>query len=227
MKFYFEKILQEENYFENSYFRNLEKKTFDQNEFIGTQIQFYFAIENFSLAIANLCSKIPNTHERLEIVRNLWEEHGNGNLNNMHIHTFETLLSRLLNDQNFDITNYKPGPEVLEFNFVLRGVCAQADSYLMGVALLGMIEYMFSDISGFIGESIVNNGWLAKEQLIHYNLHRELDIKHSQDFFDLLEEPWKESEEKRKEIKQGLALGAFTFNSLYKNLFNGKHKFDR
>ena len=217
-------VLKDENYLQNPYFIELAKGNFTKDDFIATQIQFYYAVENFSSVMANLCARIPSPKLRLEIIRNVWEEHGDGNPENSHVHSFNILLSRLTGDENFQIEKHLATSEVLHFNYVLSGACATSQTYLTGIAVLGMIEYMFSGIAGYIGKCIVGNKWLSETELIHYNLHEKLDVKHAQDFFDLLEKPWESSESAQIEIKQGLELGAFCFNQLYKNLYQGRHK---
>jgi pyrroloquinoline-quinone synthase len=90
--------------------------------------------------------------------------------------------------------------------------------------MMGMIERMFCDISAWIGQGIVENGWLPKDQMIHYALHEDLDIKHSQDFFDVLKPAWDINSENRYLIEQGLRLGATVFYGLYEGLFRGRKR---
>ena len=78
---------------------------------------------------------------------------------------------------------------------------------------------MFSDISAWIGQGVIENGWLTADEIIHYHLHQELDIKHSEDFFKILAAPFKKSAENRYLIEQGLRLGATLFNNLYAGLW--------
>jgi len=66
-------------------------------------------------------------------------------------------------------------PEVRAFNTVLVGACVM-DEFLIGAGVMGIIERMFSDIAGWIGEQVVSHGWISAEKLIHYNLHEYLDI---------------------------------------------------
>ena len=81
---------------------------------------------------------------------------------------------------------------------------------------------MFSDISAWIGQETVKNEWLTEENLIHYKLHQELDIKHSDDFFRIIETPFQKSADNRYLIEQGLRLGATLFDNLYRGLWNNR-----
>ena len=109
--------------------------------------------------------------------------------------------------------------DVRIFNTTLSGV-SLLDDFIVAVATLGIIERMFADISAWIGKGIIQNGWLNESEMIHYKLHEELDIKHSEDFFNILEGSFLKSAENRYLIEQGLRLGATLFNNLYTGLWN-------
>ncbi len=59
------------------------------------------------------------------------------------------------------------------------------------------------------------------DRLTHYKLHEALDIKHADDFFDIVESGWCD-EKKQYLIKQGLELGAYAFDRLYRDLIEFK-----
>jgi len=213
-----QKILNETEYRENPYFKGLQDGSFTKEDFVETQIQFYFAVVFFNRPMAALAAKIPAAELRVEVLRNVWEEHGEGDAKRVHGHTFIEFLSRLAAVGTSDIEKRTLWPEIRIFNTVLSGACV-LDEYLIGTAMLGMIERMFCDISAIIGHSIVARGWLKPEQMIHYNLHEKLDIKHSDDFFDVLRPSWEKSLENRYYIEQGLRMGASVFNGLYRGLY--------
>ncbi len=205
----------------NPYFIKLKEKEFCKRDFVETQIQFLFAVEFFSRPMAVLSARIPEPELRIEIVRNVWEEHGEGELAKSHSETFRELLKKLDGISENQIDNRILSPDVRIFNTALIGACSW-DDYLIGVGVMGMIERMFCDISTWLGEGIVNNDWLSEVDMLHYDLHEELDIKHSQDFFDVLEPSWNKTEEDNYKIKQGLSMGATMFNHLYENLYKNR-----
>ncbi|PCJ52235.1 MAG: hypothetical protein COA79_24210 [Planctomycetota bacterium] len=215
-----EQILQEINHQDNPYFTKLLNKEFKKDDFIETQIQFYFAVIFFSRPMAALAAKIPTAELRLEVIRNVWEEHGEGNIDSMHGNTFLILLDRLGSISTQDIDSRALWPCVRHFNTTLIGACV-LDEYLIGVGMMGMIEHMFSQISGWIGKGIIENDWIQKDQLIHYAAHEDLDVKHSEDFFNVLKKSW-EKKSDRYYIEQGLRLGAYMFNLLYDGLYQSR-----
>ena len=197
-----ESVLVDSNFHNNPFFTALKDGSFSQDDFIETQIQFNFSMTFFNQPMAALAAKIPSAELRIEVLRNVWEEHGEGDLKKAHGVTFIELLKRLGDIQPEDVEERALWPEVRAFNTLLAGACV-LDEYLTGVGIMGIIERMFAEISCWIGCGIVERGWLSQERLVHYTLHEELDIKHSQDFFDILEHSWNKSKKDQYAIEQG------------------------
>lgn len=218
-----DRVLDETDYKSNPYFTNLMAGTFDKKDFVETQIQFYYAVIFFSRPMAALAAKIPSPELRLEVIRNVWEEHGEGNLRMAHGSTFVELLNRLDGLTHQDVLHRALWPEVRIFNTTLVGVSVH-DDFVIGVSAMGMIERMFSDISAWIGQGIVKNDWLTDDKMIHYKLHQELDIKHSDDFFKIVEKAYGTSDEYKYQIEQGLRLGACLFNDMYAGLWRSRQR---
>lgn len=216
-------IMEETNYQNNAYFRSLNDGTFEKDDFVETQIQFFHAVEFFNRPMAALAAKIPTAELRQEILRNVWEEHGEGDISKAHGETFVILLDRLGKVTIEDIIKRALWPEIRIFNTTLTGACV-LDDYMVGTAMMGMIERLFCDISTILAQGIIKRGWLTQDTMIHYNLHELLDIKHSQDFFDVLEEAWKKNDENKYHIDQGLRLGATLFNNLYTGLYEQRKR---
>ena len=89
------KILDETAYGDNPYLVALRDGSFEKDDFVETQIQFYFAVDFFSRPMAVVAAKIPSARMRVEILRNVWEEHGEGEEDAQHPRTFLALLDRL------------------------------------------------------------------------------------------------------------------------------------
>ena len=218
-----EKVLNETPYTENPYFKNLSDGQFAKDDFVETQIQFYYAVIFFSRPMAALAAKIPSPELRIEVLRNVWEEHGEGQLSHGHGTTFLEFLRRINGTSAEQVHLRGLWPEIRIFNTTLAGATV-LDDFLVSVATLGIIERMFSDISAWIGQGIIKQGWLTDKTMIHYKLHQKLDIKHSDDFFRILEEPFKGSAENKYHIEQGLRLGSTLFNNLYVGLWNSRQR---
>lgn len=216
-----QKVLDDTRYHENPYFIHLADGKFDKSDFIETQKQFYFAVIFFSRPMAALAAKIPSPEMRIEVLRNVWEEHGEGYLSHGHGNTFLEFLKRLGSVTPEQVQLQGLWPEIRIFNTTLTGASV-LDDFLVSVSTLGIIERMFSDISAWIGQGVIKRGWLTEENMIHYKLHQKLDIKHSEDFFSILKEPYSHTPENRYHIEQGLRLGATLFNDLYFGLWRSR-----
>lgn len=215
------RVLEETAYADNPYFTSLADGSFDKDDFVETQVQFYFAVVFFSRPMAAVAAKIPEAQRRVEVLRNVWEEHGEGDASMMHGSTFLTFLERLGGLSEQDVERRTLWPEVRAFNTTLVGA-AVLDEHLVSVGMMGIIERMFVDISTWLGRGVVKRGWLSEERMIHYNLHEALDIKHSDDFFDVLRPTWESDPEARYYIEQGLRLGATAFDGLYRGLHRAR-----
>jgi pyrroloquinoline-quinone synthase len=206
---------------DNPYLRALGDGSLGKADFIATQVQFYYAVAFFSRPMAVLAAKIPSASTRTEILRNVWEEHGEGDPARRHGATFLELLRRLDGVPLDEVEQQALWPELRAFNTVLIGCCA-LDDWEIGAGCLGIIERMFVDISAVIGRGIVQRGWLPHEQVVHYCVHAELDVRHSDDFFATLAPAWRSDDSTRYRIEQGLQLGAYAFDRLYRDLYTAR-----
>ena len=82
---------------------------------------------------------------------------------------------------------------------------------------MGIIEQAFASISAIIGRSVVDRGWVKPADLVHYKLHAEIDERHAEEFFAVLEPCWADGSRKYA-TEQGLELGAYVFDRLYRDL---------
>lgn len=203
------------------YFQQLEQKNFNRDDFLETQIQFMFAVVFFSRPMAVLAARLPRPEMRLNIIHNVFEEHGEGNLKLSHEKTFLTLLAGF--GITFeDLDTRAMWPEVRAFNTTLAGLCNH-DDILTGVATLGIIEDLFSGFSARLGRGILENGWLSKDALVHYGTHEELDEEHAEEFYEIIR-PFYAEDRAKYQIQQGLELGAYIFTRLYRDLYQARSR---
>lgn len=186
--------------------------------FQATQEQFFYAVNYFSRPMAALIARLPMHADRIDILHNMVEEHGSFDPNKYHANTFRKFLGTIgVDKQRMDQS--APSSVVNAFNFTLMGVSANVDP-LVAIACNGIIEYAFADISALIGKTVVERGWVDKQELIHYNLHADIDKRHAEEFFKIIE-PFASDVKEREKILTGLRLGAYIFNQLYEGLYQG------
>ncbi|MGD8560048.1 MAG: iron-containing redox enzyme family protein [Gammaproteobacteria bacterium] len=189
--------------------------TTDKESFARSQIPFRYAVEGFSCALAATVAKIPELERRVKVAENVAEEHGLIDDKLTHKDTITEFITLLGIPREEVDTTCPPG--VHAFNQSVRNYCL-TNSPEAGAAMLGIIEYVFITISNVVAQHIAAQGWAKPGSQRHYEVHETLDIEHSRVLFDVCREYWP-VELKRREICQGLILGAYYFWELYNELY--------
>lgn len=199
----------------NPFFTALTKGDLDLLAFRRAQEQFFFAVVFFPRPMAALVGRIADPAQRLDILRNLVEEHGEFSERRFHKTTFQQFL-RTIGSNPDTLDALTLWPCLRAFNSVLTTACV-LDELEVGVACMGIIEYAFAECSAVIGSSVVARGWVTADQLVHYTLHAKIDQRHAEEFFNVIEPQWHDPQ-RRYLIMQGLELGAYIFDRLYRDL---------
>lgn len=210
-----DEVLERIDILSNPYFQSLRDGSMSLKAFRKSQEQFFFAVTFFPRPMAALLARFPDPRLRLDILHNLVEEHGEFDERAFHHTTFRKFLSSVGGEPD-QLDSMFVAPQLRAFNSVLTTSCL-LDEVEVGVACMGIIEYAFAGISALIGKAVVDNGWVAAEDLIHYKLHAEIDERHATEFFALVEPRWQDGN-RRYFIRQGLELGAYIFDRLYRDL---------
>lgn len=197
------------------YFKSLSDGTMTVEQFRSTQEQFFFAVTFFPRPMAALVGRIPDPRHRLDILHNLLEEHGEFREDAFHHTTFQEFLRRVGSDPA-RLKALPVAPALRAFNSVLSTACI-LDELEVGLACMGIIEHAFAAISAIIGKAVVARGFLPAGQLVHYKLHAEVDERHAEEFFAVVEPLWDDSR-RRYFIEEGLELGAYIFDRLYRDM---------
>ena len=212
-----DRILEKSGIRRNPYLQALKDGSMSLECFRRSQEQFFHAVTFFPRPMAALVGRIPNPKARMDILHNLVEEHGEFNEELFHHTTFQRFL-RSIGSEPDKIETSPLSPALRAFNSVLTCACV-LDELEVGIACMGIIEYAFADISATVGEAVVRRGWVGQEELVHYALHAQIDERHAEEFFAVIEPQW-EDPARRYFIDQGLELGAYAFNRLYLDLYD-------
>jgi len=209
-------VLKRTHILDNPYLESVTNGEMTLECFRRTQEQFFFAVTFFPRPMAALVGRIPDPRQRLDILHNLVEEHGEFEEKSFHHTTFQQFL-RTLGSQPEKLDSLAVWPALRAFNSVLTASCT-LDELEVGVACMGIIEYAFAGISAIIGKAVVQRGWVSMDKLVHYKLHAEIDERHAEEFFAVIEPLWSD-ERRRYFIEQGLELGAYIFDRLYRDMY--------
>ena len=218
---YINNLLERYKFFNNVYFSELENKNFSKDDFIETQIQFYNITNFFPKFLADFVKKLPESNLKLNIIENIYED----DCAWMDQNSQDTFLKFLnnLGISKEEIEKRTLWPEVREFIMAIWATCA-LDNNIVGCATLGTLEYMFLYISNILEKYIVKLKWLEKNQIGYYISHEKLNQKHFQDFFYLILNNWISDKNDKYYIEQGIILAAYSFNLLFKELYNNRTK---
>src|SRR6266850_3316808 len=209
-------VLEESGIWRNPYLQTLQDGSMTLDAFRRSQEQFFYAVSFFPRPMAALVGRIPNPKARLDILHNLVEEHGEFNEDLFHHTTFQHFL-RTIGSKPEKIETEGLRPALRAFNSILTCACV-LDELEVGVACMGIIEYAFAGISAIIGQAVVQRDWVRQEDLVHYALHAQIDERHAEEFFAVIEPSW-DDQARRYFIEQGLELGAYVFDRLYRDLY--------
>ena len=123
----------------NPYLEALVDGSMPLANFLRTQEQFFFAVTFFPRPMAALVGRLPDPAQRLDILRNLVEEHGEFEQSAFHHTTFQEFLRRIGSEpEKLDLW-----PAVRAFNSVLTTACLM-DEIEVGIACMGVIEQAFA-----------------------------------------------------------------------------------
>lgn len=200
-----DQVLKEYPILDGAYFKALA--TMAKGEFQASQAQFFHAVDYFSRPMTVLVARLPLHKDRIDILHNIVEEHGDFESEKYHSNTFKQFLSSIGTKPDLVAASH-----VDAFNYTLMGVCANEDP-VVAIAANGIIEYAFADISAHIGKMVVERGWVGEKDLVHYNLHANIDKRHAEELFAIVESSNPEK------VLEGLRLGAYIFNRLYEDLY--------
>lgn len=211
---------QEHGILRNGYFSALADGRMSREVFGRTQQQFFFAVRYFSRPLAALMARMPDSALRQGLIHNLTEEHGGEDGGGFdpalaHDRTFRRFLETLSMAEG--MRDIREGAVVRAFNTSLMGACLM-EPREVAFGCLGVIEHAFAGISALIGEVVVERGWVAAEELVHYKLHAEIDEQHAADFFKMVAEAWSAGGEGRQAVEDGVRLGLHVFDRLYLDL---------
>lgn len=143
-------------------------------ELLESQIPFFYAVQEFPKMLLNLASVIPTTEQRVLLMKNIVEEHGNFNEKSFHTTTFIQHLNAL-GLGNKPLTKSPFVSAWINWFYITPMQPYQKASALAAV------EYIYAVVC----ETIVNV--LQKHSIAspHYKKHSVLDWEHAQELLEV------------------------------------------
>lgn len=203
----------------NPYFVSLSESDFPLHTFLKSQEGFIEAVNYWTHALCKLALILPSDKERFPIIMNLYDEHGEGDVENSHVRTFTRFMEKLGYTDPVELGKSSRSHRICRtFNAGLVRAFQRAQTdYKYMSALLGMIEYTYITVSQKIHNYATK--FVDAKEIEHYSLHEIMDTKHSEDLFRLcLDKDGNLSEDDQKSVILGLDTGYYLFYTLYANL---------
>ena len=178
------------------------------SEFVHTHFGFLKAIEYWSKCLSQMLVKATTDRERLVFIENLYDEHGNGNLENSHTNTFIKLIMSLDSKSNLSLENCTKS---MSYKFAVNAFinklqhAMDTENFQFCCGMLGIIEYIYMDASKEIHNYLLQ--YLPLDEINHYSLHEILDKKHLDDLFSLIDI------DNMSDAKNGMLYG---YNAMWK-----------
>src|SRR5579883_1706348 len=88
-------IAQSHSLSQHEYFTKLQDPSLSLASFLASQKLFLMCVSNWTNALASLLLKTESKEGRSALVRNLYDEHGEGDLSKVHTVTFQNFLDLL------------------------------------------------------------------------------------------------------------------------------------
>ena len=201
----------------NIYFRKLLKNPTPKS-FVKSQESFIDAVNEWSNLLSHLLTKVPSYKERLPIIENLMDEHGEGDLERSHVETFRKFINSFKTRDNLQMYNKESQTyHIIEEFYRTLDRDLKYYSWEYSAAMLGMIEYTYITVSTVIHQYAKQH--IPEEEIYHYTLHETLDTKHSEDLFRIIV-PYLDQNNNSNMVKLGLQKGYNTMYKMYKELSN-------
>ena len=189
--------------------------------------QYAIYCYHFPRFLAATAANIPDDKARFPIIKNLWEEHGEGNIEKSH----RTLYQNFGKALHLNIGNLA-SIEALESTTYcvekLLNIC-QKTHFLESLGALGPgTEFFTSDEYQKVAEGLKKYDFLNKNDILFWTVHISLDETHYSDMINVLI-PYIENVENQKLIKRGakqaVALELLFWNGLEENLHSKNNTF--
>src|SRR5690349_14001057 len=117
------------------------------DNFIHVKHNFVYAIDNWMKFLLLLSYKLPSYKERMILLKNINDEHGNNNINKVHINTFDNFINSFDGSIHIDIYNKNNivFPIIDKFIHNINEKLNE-NNWIHNSAMLGIIELLYIQI---------------------------------------------------------------------------------
>jgi pyrroloquinoline quinone (PQQ) biosynthesis protein C len=189
-----------------------ERLTADEARAIGLDI--FHVVDAFPRFLAAVLTHIGDYRERMNLVENLYAEHGRMRVEHVHVVTYRSFLHALgLGDAQIDAS--EPGLAAQAYVRALLALCGREEP-AEALGALGVIEEIVARVSPIVaryGKRCIGAGGSLGS---HFSVHETLDLSHADEIYALAARACARGRE--QEVRRGIALGFYYQTRLYTDL---------
>lgn len=193
----------------------LSENRLDEQKLIDVALEIGAVVAAFPRFLAALIAQLPDWRLRMELVENLFEEHGRMDPRRVHEQTYWQFAEQLGATKE-QIQNYQPKMAATLYIRAMLDLCGR-QSVAEAIAALGMVEEIVARASLLVTRF---NQLRAAENESHFSVHEVLDLEHADELYALAQHYYDKGE--KDAVTRGLRLGQYYHFELYRNLMLGQ-----
>lgn len=193
-------------------FRHMENGSLSDRAVRAIALDVFHVVDAFPRFLAALIAQIPDYRLRMELVENLYCEHGSMDPAEIHVVTYRSFLHALgIDDAAIDAS--EPGLPATVYVRAVFDLCARAP-VAEALAAMGVIEEVVARVSPIVGR--FGARYASGGTGSHFSVHETLDFSHADELYGLAERA--ASPQRPNETARGLELGRYYQRRLYDDL---------
>jgi pyrroloquinoline quinone (PQQ) biosynthesis protein C len=203
---------------QHALFRLLESDRLTPEEARAIGLDIFHVVDAFPRFLAAVLTHIADYRERMQLVENLYAEHGRMRAEHAHVVTYRSFLHALgISDARIDES--KPGLAAQAYVRALLALCGREEP-AEALGALGVIEEIVARVSPIVGR--YGTGRLRSGESLgsHFSLHEALDLSHADEIYELAARASARGCE--EDVRRGIALGFYYQTRLYTDLVESR-----
>lgn len=193
-------------------FRYMSEGSLGEEATRSIALDVFHVVDAFPRFLAALIAQIHDYRLRMELVENLYCEHGSMDPAEIHVVTYRSFL-HALGIEDAAIDGSVPGIPATVYVRAVLDLCARAP-VVEALAAMGVIEEIVARVSPIVGRFGARRASAGTGS--HFSVHETLDFSHADELYALAERA--ASPERPREVARGLELGWYYQRRLYDDL---------
>ena len=199
---------------QHALFRLLDADRLTPEEAQAVGLEIFHVVDAFPRFLAALLANLADYRERMDLVENLYAEHGRMHSQHVHVVTYRHFLYALgLDDAHID--GSRPGVAALAYVRAMLALCAR-EQPAEALGALGVIEETVARVSPSVGRYGQRRLGGARGFGSHFSVHETLDLSHADEIYQLAAGACARGEQQA--VLRGSALGFYHQTRLYTDL---------